>query len=134
MLDVGSQVYDVWQDDYGVNFCGTRHRETGHEHGIVRSCKYGDAIVEASYKHGVRHGFCRAVWPDEVAIQIFKNDYEVAYFKFGRRFKETIRFGEQIKLLEGLSPADFIVPVADPDPKFEASTADTLEFDLESQS
>ena len=106
MLDVRSQVYDVWQDDYGVNFCGTRHRETGQEHGIVRSCKYGDAIVEASYKHGVRHGFCRAVWPDEVAIQIFKNDYEVAYFKFGRRFKETIRdiFKDLPKVVVPASP------------------------------
>ena len=39
MLDSALQIFDVWQDEYGVSFCGTRHRETGQEHGIVRSCE-----------------------------------------------------------------------------------------------
>lgn len=38
---------------------------------------------------------------------MFKEDTEIAYFKFDKNFKETLRFGEEKELLEGLSPEDF---------------------------
>lgn len=109
MLNKESLDFAVWEDEYGLKFFGCRHRESGKEHGIVRSFKLGDAIIEASYKNGVRHGFCRSVWADEVAISLFKDDEEVAYFRFGRWFKETIRYGEMKELLEGLGPKDFAI-------------------------
>lgn len=111
-----NQEYAVWDDDFGSRNYGCRHRLTGKEHGIVRSFKIGDSIVEASFKNGVRHGLCRQVCADEVAIQLYVQDEEVAYFRFGRWFKETIRYGEMKDKLADLGPQDFQLPDGfDPD-------------------
>lgn len=107
MIDWANSTFEVWEDELGMKYFGCRHTETGKEHGIVRSYRAGDAITEASYKNGVRHGFCRYTCADEVMIQLFNNDTEVAYFKFDPSFRESIRFGVQKQLLEDLGPEDF---------------------------
>ena len=66
MIDADNSVFEVWDDEHGFRYYGCRHRHTNEEHGIVRSYKLGDSITEATYKFGVRHGFCRVSCADEV--------------------------------------------------------------------
>lgn len=59
---------EKWVNQQGLECEGTRHLESGLEHGMVRSTGYWGDIIERAYSKGKIHGLSRIITHHDVTI------------------------------------------------------------------
>lgn len=74
-----------------------RHKISGLAHGVVRQVSMNGDIREFTCKHDTKdafayHGLCRWIWGNEVVVSLYKDDEEMASFRFDYNLDETERY------------------------------------------
>ena len=106
-LELKNVVFAEWTDLCGFENYGMKQRDSGLEHGTVRSVQPGELVSEGTFRNGQVHGLKREVGKNHVRVSLFQDAIEQAYFCFGRNFVETERGGPKRQMIEDINAEMF---------------------------